>query len=191
MKQLDLKVNNWGGKRKGSGRKRIHSKGVSHRKRERVTRHTPTHVNIKYEASIKNKDFLRILKRAILNSRKKGLRILHYSVQLNHVHFILEADTREKFISGLRSLTVTIVRGMNRGAVQKERYHLHVLRCPKETKNAVKYVCFNEERHSGKRSLDSFSSVGKLLNVKFDYCVTELDEGKSYLMNRISRTHPQ
>lgn len=191
MKQLNLKVNTWGGKRKGSGKKRIHSKGVTHRKREKVTRHTPTHINMKYKASIKNKDFLQILKRAILNSRRKGLRIIHYSVQSNHVHFIIEADTNKKLESGMRSLTVTIVKGINKGKVQLQRFHLHVLRSLRETRNAVRYVCYNELKHTGRRNIDAYSSVCILLKVKFDYCVTKLDYGTSYLMNQISRMHPQ
>ncbi len=188
MKQLDLKVHSWGGKRKGSGRTRIHSKGVSHRKRQKVSRHTPTHINMKYKASIRNKDFLRILKRAILNSRRKGLRILHYSVQSNHVHFIIEADNNENLEKGMRSLAVTIVRGINKGKVQLQRYHLHVLKCLRELRNAVNYVCYNEQKHTGKRNIDAYSSVCLILKTKFDYCVTRLDESKSYLMNQISRT---
>lgn len=191
MKQLDLNVSSWGGRRKGSGKRRIHSKGVSHRKREKVTRHTPTHVNMKYKASIKNKNFLRILKKAILNSRKKGLRIIHYSVQSNHVHFIIEADNNQLLERGMRSLTVTLVKGINKGRVQLQRFHLHVLRSLKEARNAVHYVCFNEQKHTGRRSVDAYSSVGILLGLKFDYCVTKPDPGRSYLMNQISRIRRQ
>jgi len=170
----------------GAGRKRLHSKGVAHRKREKVTRHTPTHINMKYQGHIKNKDFLRILKRAILNSRKKGLRILHYSVQSNHLHFIIEADNNHYLERGMRSLTVTIVKGAKK--VQLQRYHLHVLRSARETKNAVNYVCHNEQKHTGRRVINSYSSVCLLLKTKFDYCVTVLDPGKSFLMNQISRS---
>lgn len=189
MKQLEFTT--WGGKRKGSGRKRIHSKGVAHRKREKVTRHKPTHINMKYKASIRNKEFLQILKRAILNSRKKGLRIIHYSVQSNHIHFIIEADDCTKLQSGMRSLTVTLVKGINKGKVQLQRYHLHVLKSVREAKNAVHYVCFNEQKHTGKRSIDAYSSVCLLLKAKFDYCVTKLDPGRSWIMYQISRTRPR
>ena len=184
MKQLDFVT--WGGKRWGSGRKRVHSKGVAHRKRERVSRHTPTHIKMKYVGHIRNKDFLRILKRAILNSRRKGLRILHYSVQSNHVHFIIEADDNHYLERGMRSLTVTLVKGIK--TAQLQRYHLHVLRSVRETKNAVHYVCHNEQKHTGKRNIDSYSSVCLILKKKFDYCVTKLDPGRSWLMSQISRS---
>ncbi len=67
MKQqtLNLFKGKWGGRRPGSGRKRIHSKGVAHRKRDRVHLKHPLHINFKVEASIRNKTCLRLLKRAI------------------------------------------------------------------------------------------------------------------------------
>lgn len=172
---MELKTSRWGGRRKDAGRKRLHSKGVAHRKREKVTRHIPTHVNMKYKTFIRNKAFLRILKTAILNSRRKGLRILHYSVQSNHVHFIVCADNKSQMESGMRSLTVTLVRGIDRGKVQIQRYHQHVLRSFRERRNAIRYVCFNNEKHTGKRVIDSYSSVCLLLRTSFDYCVTPLD----------------
>lgn len=85
----------------------------------------------------------------------------------------------------MRSLTVTLVRGIDKGKIQIERYHLHVLKTKAEVKNAVKYVCFNEEKHTGKRNIDPYSSVCLILNTKFDYCVTKLDRVRSFLMNQI------
>lgn len=189
MKQIPLNLNKgkWGGRRTGSGRKRIHSAGVAHRAREKITKRTPAHVNFKYSLPIKNKDFLPILKRGILNSRKKGLRVIHYSVQSNHVHFIVEADNNEILTAGMRSLTVTLARGIDKGKVQLEYYHLHVLKSRMETWNAVRYVVFNEQKHTGQRKIDSYSSVSKLLKLKFDYCVTPLDGPCSWLLSSLSQ----
>lgn len=164
--QLSLNLNkgSWGGRRSKSGRKRIHSKGVQHRKREAVDSKKPLHVNFKYKLGIRNKEFLKILKRALFNSRAKGLRILHYSVQSNHVHFIIEADTNGILESGMRSLTVTLAKGINKGKVQLERYHLHVLKTMREAKNAIHYVLFNEQKHTGKKvvSMTAYSSLHAL-----------------------------
>jgi hypothetical protein len=82
----------------------------------------------------------------------------------------------------MRSLTVTLVKGINKGKVQLQRFHLHMLRSKRETKNAIHYVCHNEKKHTIRTHLDSFSSVCLLLNVSFDYCVTKLDPGKSFLI---------
>ena len=196
MKQIKLNLNKgrWGGRRTGSGRKQLQSKGVSHRTREKISNRLPAHVNLKYRISIRNKDFLRILKRAILNSRKKGLRIIHYSVQSNHIHFIIEAGNNLNLESGMRSLTVTMAKGLNKGKVQLQRYHLHVLKSVKETKNAVRYVVFNEQKHTGKKMLspDGYSSFCRYLKIKTDYCVTKLDQEKSYFLRALSGdTHPK
>jgi hypothetical protein len=180
--KLNLEKGRWGGRRKNSGRKRIHSPGVSHKTREKVTRRYPVHINIKYATKIKNTSFLQILKRGILNAQKKGMRIIHYSVQFNHIHFIIEADNNEILFSGMRSMTVTLTRGIGKGKIQIQPYHLHVLKTPQETLNARNYVVFNEQKHIGKRSIDSYSSVGIVLNLRFDYCVTPLDKPQSWLL---------
>lgn len=150
-----------GGRRPNCGRKRIHSKGVAHRKREKVSTRTPMHINFKYRTYIKTKICLRLLKRAIFNSRKRGLRVIHYSLQTNHIHLIVEADNNRVLTKGMRSLTVTFAKGLRKGRVQLERYHLHVLKTLRETKHAVNYVLFNQQKH-GKGTygvIDEYSSV--------------------------------
>lgn len=163
MKQLKMSLTKgkWGGRRPWSGRKRIHSKGVAHRTREEVTRRTPMHVNFRYKTVIRHKTSLRLLKRAIVNARRFGLRIIHYSMQKNHIHLIIEADNNEILTRGMRSLTITFAKGLKQGRIQVQRYHLHVLRSVRETKNAVHYVLFNEQKHeTGTCStVDGFSSL--------------------------------
>ena len=149
MRQMSLNLDKGtrGGRRSGSGRKRKQSKGVAHRTRERVSLKTPLHINFKFKTWIRNKSCLKLLKKAILNSRKQGLRIVHFSLQSNHVHLIVEAESNQILESGMRSLTVTFAKGLSRGKVQIERYHLHVLKSVSETKNAVLYVLFNKQKH--------------------------------------------
>lgn len=163
MKQqtLNLFKGKWGGRRPGSGRKRIHSKGVAHRRREKVILDHPLHINFKVQVSIRNKACLRILKRAVFNARGKGLSIRHFSLQSNHVHLIVEAKNNSILESGMRSLTVTFAKGLQKGKVQKERYHLHVLKTLREVQNAVRYVWFNEEKHRNlkKAYITIFSSL--------------------------------
>lgn len=154
-----------GGRRSNSGRKRIHSKGVSHRIREHVSNRTPLHINFKYKAYMRNKYCLKLLKRAILNARKLGLRVNHFSLQYDHVHLIVEAESNAILESGMRSITVTIAKGMKMGKVQLERYHLHVLRGLRETRNAVLYVLFNRQKHEkGNSKIDGYTSLIYLKN---------------------------
>jgi REP element-mobilizing transposase RayT len=80
---------------------------------------------------------LKILKRAIKNCRSHGLKVLHFSLQSNHLHLLVEAPNNEILTRAMRSLSVTFSKGIGKGRVQLERYHLHVLRSLKETRNAV------------------------------------------------------
>jgi putative transposase len=159
--QLNLYTGTRGGRRPGAGRKRIHSRGVSHLKREGVTKRTPQHINFKFKCSIRNKDCLKLLKRSIQNAQNKGLRIIHFSLQSNHVHLITEAENNKVLTQGMRSLTITFSKGLKKGSVQLERYHLHVLKTLREAKNAIQYVLFNKQKHTHKKisKIDGHTSL--------------------------------
>jgi REP element-mobilizing transposase RayT len=107
---------------------------------------------------------LQLLKRAILHARKHGLRVHHYSMQTNHIHLIVEANDNKTLSTGMRSLTVTFGKGIRKGRIQIERYHLHVLKTLREAKNALRYVLLNEQKHSKGQTLkvDSYSTLTNL-----------------------------
>lgn len=163
QKNLNNISANHGGARPGAGRKRLRSKGVSHREREWISNRTPMHINFKYRVKIKYKVCLRLLKRAIVNARGHGLRVRHFSLQHNHIHLIVEADNNAILEIGMRSLTVTFAKGLRMGKVQLERYHLHVLRGLREARNAVMYVLFNKQKHE-KRSSSTVDEFCSLMN---------------------------
>lgn len=118
-------------------------------------------MNFKFRTSVRNKQNLKLLKRAILNARTHGLKILHFSLQSNHIHLIIEASDNSLLTTGMRSLTVTFAKGLKKGKVQIERYHLHVLKTVNEVKNAVLYVLFNKQKHEKGASsfIDEYSSL--------------------------------
>lgn len=167
-KQLSLNIykGTHGGRRPKAGRKRVHSKGVAHEKREKVRTHTPLHINFKYKLTVKNKEGLKALHKAIRNARAHGLRINHFSLQHNHVHLIVQAANNDILTKGMRSLTITLSKVIGRGRIQLQRYHLHVLKSPREAQNAINYVLFNERKHTGKMTIDSYSTVGLLGSAK-------------------------
>ena len=56
-------------------------------------------------------------------------RVVHYSLQGNHAHFIVEAAGREALGRGMKSLGARLARAVNRvfersGRVLEDRYHL-------------------------------------------------------------------
>lgn len=104
--------------------------------------------------------------------RRHDFRVVHFSIQGNHVHVIVEADGTRSFALGVRALSIRLARRLNvmmgrRGAVFADRYHAHVLRTPAEVRNAVRYVLGNFESHASRQGertsskgwVDPFSSA--------------------------------
>jgi putative transposase len=156
------------------GRKRLHSPGVAHQTRERVRGHTPLHINFKLQlekGSLRNKTVLKFLAKAIARARMKNLRVVHFSLQHNHVHLLVEAQNNVTLTRGMRALIISLVMRLNRywrkgGQRLKQRYHLHVLKTRREIINAYRYVRDNFHKHSGvfnhqtAKSRDPYSSWG-------------------------------
>jgi len=83
-------------------------------------------------------------------------RLVHYSLQGDHLHAIVEAEGPEALGRGMKSLAARFARAVNRalrrsGPVLRERYHLRVLRTPTQVRNALRYVLLNARRHWAKR----------------------------------------
>ena len=115
---------------------------------------------------------------ALLKSQQDDFRIIHYSMQSNHIHLIAEALNNKVLEKGMRSLTNSFVKRLRRtkklkGSIQLERYHLHILRNPTEVENAINYVLRNHQHHTGNHQEDNFSS-----QVQSFF----LDKGKSWLL---------
>jgi hypothetical protein len=82
-------------------------------------------------------------------------RMLHYSVQTNHLHLVVEASDARALAHGMRSIGARIARAANRvfrrrGPVLADRYHARMLRTPTEVRRALAYVLQNARRHLAK-----------------------------------------
>jgi len=97
------------------------------------------------------------LERSWREARERGrFRLVHYSIQTDHVHLIVEASSQRDLACGLKSLAARFARAVNRifrraGEVLADRSHVHVLRTPREVRNAIAYVLLNARRHLAKR----------------------------------------
>jgi hypothetical protein len=102
---------------------------------------------------------------ALSAASSSRFRVLQYSVQRDHVHFLVEADTSSGFERGVRGLAIRVARAVNRtlhrrGSVWADRYHSHELRTPREVRNALVYVLNNWRKHEpGSSGLDPRSSA--------------------------------
>jgi len=169
--QLSLSFpNRHGGHRPGAGRPRKPGgSGVPHRRRTRLTRHHPAHVTLRLRKglpSLRKKLFFRAIHAAFVGGcRRFGFRLVHYSVQSNHIHLIVEAPSARVLARALQGLSVRLARGLNaamhrKGSVFADRYHSRVLKTPLEVKNALRYVLNNAGRHSGSGSTRSDGRSG-------------------------------
>jgi len=93
-----------------------------------------------------------------------GFRLVHYSVQGNHVHLLAEAKDERALSKGMNGLGTRVARRLNRvmqrrGKVLDDRYHEHILRTPSEVKRARNYLLQNAQKHFGLRFADPYASA--------------------------------
>ena len=82
---------------------------------------------------------------------------MHYSIQRNHVHLIVEAAGRPALGRGMKAVGIRLARAVNRvvgrtGPVLLGRYHVRALRTPREVRNAIAYVLLNARKHWRERT---------------------------------------
>jgi len=167
--QLGFKFRTWGGKRKGAGRKpKGETAGVKHRRRPVLKARFPVHVTLRMSRGVWNLRTRRCfgaLSRAFWGGANRfGFKLVHYSVQGNHVHLLVEAEDRSALSRGMNGLGVRVARGLNRvmgrkGKVLADRYHAHILRTPTEVKRVRHYLLDNARRHYGVIGPDPFTST--------------------------------
>ncbi|BDG01274.1 hypothetical protein AMOR_02700 [Anaeromyxobacter oryzae] len=158
--QRSFEFTSWGGARKGAGRPRKPGARLRHAARAPLASRFPVLVTMRAVAGSPN------LRRGAAYAAVEaaigaanlggGVRIVHFSVQTNHVHLVGEAVGTSELSRGLQGLSIRIARGVNRatrrrGKLWADRYHARVLRTPREVRNALCYVLQNARRHSDVR----------------------------------------
>lgn len=162
-KQLSLPLPRRGGRRKGAGRPRTRphpgliGPGVPHLARAEFPSRHPVHVTMRLQPGI---GYLRAHRRAKLVQHalrvareRFGVRIIHYSVQGNHLHLIVEAEGAAALSRAMQGLATRLAKRLNalanrRGGVFADRYHARTLTSPREVGNAIRYVVTNYHHHA-------------------------------------------
>ncbi len=163
-----------GGKRRGAGRPPNGPRSSErHKRRPNLRASDPVHVTIRIATDIRNlrtRDLYRAIRfatYAIAERQQDRFRIVHISIQRNHLHLLCEAVDRMALARGMQGFEVSAARRVNaaigrRGSVFTDRYHARVLNSPRSTRHALAYVLNNWRRHRldrGSRWLvDPFSS---------------------------------
>lgn len=181
-KQQPLVFKTWGGKRRGAGRPAKGPRSSEpHKKRTSFRATEPLHVNIRVERDVdrlRKRHMYRALREATMTvTTRDDFRIVHVSIQSNHVHFIVEAQHKVALAKGMQAFQISAARHINRAITQRtgkrragrvfsDRYHARVLHTPKTVRNAIGYVLNNWRRHGEHRAawtkrwaMDPFSSA--------------------------------
>ncbi len=181
--------------RRGPGRPKSKRSRHPHQRRPILKKNTAVHVTLRVSERVPNlrsRKRFAVIKHAFVKFcgvQGSGFRLVHFAVLSNHVHFIVEADSKAALSLGMQRLLHSVSRRLNVlsvkeaggtmttkagsyhllrgwiGRVFTDRYHAHVLASPTEMQRAVLYVRHNAEQHYGngglrKNVLDPFTSFG-------------------------------
>jgi REP element-mobilizing transposase RayT len=140
--------------RKPTGRRR----DPRHRTRPEVTPRHPVHVVLRVTHAVGTLRTLRVY-RAIRGALGKCLatradyRVVHVSIQSNHLHLLVEADDKRALARGMQGFAISAAKRLNRalgrrrGDVFAFRYHATLITSPSQARNAIAYVLNNWRRH--------------------------------------------
>lgn len=181
-RQLRFHIKTWGGKRTGAGRPN-RSGAVNHMRRQKFTKDNPAHVTfrlLKGFNGMRIKSVHELLKDSLGHLSPFGVHAIHYSLQGNHIHLILEAESANALSRSMKSFGCRFAKGVKRmrgfkgTKVFNGRYHLNVVNSPRQSFNTLRYVLLNQAKHTDLiEHIDEFSSGfyfdgwQKLLGPKF------------------------
>jgi len=155
-RQGALPFRTWGGRRPGAGRKPAGpTAGVPHRRRPLHHGGQPVHVTLRAVRglpSLRRARLFPALRRGLGAASAATFRVVHYSVQANHVHLLVEAEGTRALGRGMQGLGIRLAKAINRrlgrrGRVWAERYHGRALRTPREVRHGLVYVLLNGRKH--------------------------------------------
>ena len=165
------------GKRK-RGRPRKAGSGEWHKKRPAVKASEPLHITlrtVKRVGRLRTAAVYRAVREAmIVMLARETCRIVQLSIQHNHVHLIVEAESRKALSKGMQAFQISAAKHINaeiskgrlkgiswyeakrrglvtgerqKGQVFADRYHEEAITSPRQARNAIAYVLNNWRKH--------------------------------------------
>ena len=176
------------GARKGERRKKVGrpKKGMRaserHETRLPLRASEPAHVILRVHSdigSLRTRDVFHAIREALITVWKleDSFHVVQFSVQRTHIHLLVEASDRLALAKGMQTFGISAAKHINalildadgkrrRGSVFPDRYHVKILKTPRQVRNCLSYVLNNWRHHGedkGERShtwhLDPFSSA--------------------------------
>jgi REP element-mobilizing transposase RayT len=155
--QLEIAFRTWGGRRNDAGRKPRDPRRPStpHTARPAHSHGDPVHVTLRARRRaprLRAELPFCALRAAIAKASRDEFRVLHFSVQADHVHLIVEAGDRRALSRGVQGLAIRLARGLNReigrrGPLWGDRWNGRALKTPREVRHTLVYVLANARKH--------------------------------------------
>jgi REP element-mobilizing transposase RayT len=151
-----------GGKRRGAGRKPKGARvGESHAARPDFKPQHPLHVVMRVApevGSLRRGKLYRAMRNATITAALRGwFRIVHVSLQRDHVHMLVEAEHKRALARGMQGFMISAAKHINAalgdrmrrrsGNVFADRYHVTVITSPTQAHHAIRYVLCNFRKH--------------------------------------------
>jgi hypothetical protein len=130
---------------------------VPHEARAKVDPRYPLQVTIRAVPGLPSLRSARVfgaLHRAIGRASIDRFRVIHFSIQQDHGHFIVEGDEARRARGGMHGLAIRLALAVNRalgrkGTVVGDRYHVRPLTSPRQMRASMVYVLLNFRKHLG------------------------------------------
>jgi REP element-mobilizing transposase RayT len=171
-----------GGKRRGAGRPpKGRRAGAPHKKRPDLKPRFPVHVVLRVAddvGSLRKRHMYKAVREATISVAKRELhdkrngafRIVHISIQRNHIHLLVEADHKLALSRGMQSFQISAAKHLNRavsvvslrpgtpeyaramakrrrGTVFPDRFHQEIITTRKQARHTLAYVLNNWRKH--------------------------------------------
>src|SRR6478609_11257210 len=107
----------WGGKRKGAGRKARGRPSMPHVTRAKIDPRYPLQLTIRAAPglpSFRSPRVFEALRTAIARASVDRFRVIHFSIQQDHGHFIIEGDEPRRARGGMHGLAIRLALAVNR-----------------------------------------------------------------------------
>ena len=172
---------------------------MPHLARPSHARRHPVHVTVRVAAgvpSLRDGKVFPTVRRVLQKAAHQfgpAFRIVEYSVQSNHVHLVVEAESERELSRGMQGFGIRLAKNVNvrlerSGRLLADRYHARTLRTPTQTLNALRYVRQNTHLHRFRK--------GQPTSWDPDHCSTAVDaarvklpESRCWLLGRARATY--
>ena len=156
--------------------------GTPHRLRPELKARNPVHVVLRVVSAVGNlrrrATYKAVREATLTTARREDFRIVHLSIQRNHLHLLVEADHKGALALGMQGFQISAAKHLNaaiskdrpgsrrRGAVFPDRYYAEVITTPTQARHALNYVMNNWRKHQEDRAdvartwkIDPFSTA--------------------------------